>query len=117
MDSNLQNEEIIKNKMIKEYLYVIFAIVILYFLSPIIFNLLLGDADGIDGIGTAFGAALVLKTIQLIIMLIAIIINPIYTMISCRNEIRIIPSKIKQILIYFIIIFPVIFSALIFTIL
>ena len=57
MDFNIQTEEIqmeelIRNKMIREYLYIILAVAFLYFLSPIIFDLFLGDADGIDGIGS-----------------------------------------------------------------
>ena len=118
MDEDLQNNEIkkkrnLKNKIIWEYLYIIFTTLILYLLLPFLANYMIGDNTGIDGIGQALGVAIILRIIKYIITFIFFVINPIRILIIYKNEFKEIIPKIKKVICILVTILPILFSLLI----
>ncbi len=103
------NNKLIK-KIICEYLYIsIIIILFIGFIRPFIFDKLINDNTGIDGIGVALLAGLINNFIDFILALILFIINPIKILITCRTEIKSINSKIKKIICILITILPIIY--------
>lgn len=118
MDTDLKKDEIkknknLKNKIIREYLYIIFTILFLYFLLPFLASYMIGDNTGIDGIGQALGVAILLMIFKYIITFIFFVINPIRILIIYKNEFKEIFPKIKKGICIFVTILPILFSLLI----
>ena len=105
------NNQSIKKKIILEYVYIVLIIIFFYFLSPILFEYIVGDNKGIDGIGQVLGISLLLINIaKYIFIFIYGVINPIRTYILNKDEIKKISSKVNKSIYTFIIFFPIILS-------
>lgn len=118
MEFNLNKDELSKNKKLKkkiinEYLYVIFTILILNILLPFLANYMIGDNIGIDGIGQALGTVFILRILKYIITFIVFVINPIRILFSYKNDFREIFPKIKKVIYIIVTILPILFSLLI----
>ena len=109
MEFNLKKDELSKNKKLKkkiinEYMYVIFTILILNILLPFLADYMIGDNTGIDGIGQALGIVVILRILKYIITFIVFVINPIRILFS---------SKTKKVIYIIVTILPILFSLLI----
>jgi len=118
MDFNLKKDELSKNKKLKkkiinEYLYVIFTILILNILLPFLADYMIGGDTGIDGIGKALGIVFILRILKYIITFIVFVINPIRILFSYKNDFREIFPKIKKVIYIIVTILPILFSLLI----
>lgn len=117
MEINIQKDDTkkrkrLKNKIIWEYLYIIFMISTLYFLLPFLFDYMIGDNAGIDGIGQALGIVIILRILIYILTIIFMVINPIKILITYKNEIKEIFPKIKKVICIITITIPILFSLL-----
>lgn len=117
MEINIQKDEVkkrkrLKNKIILEYLYIILMISTLYFLLPFLFDFMVGDNTGIDGVGQALGIVIILRILTYVLTIIFMVINPIRILVTYKNEIKEIFPKIKKIICIIIIIIPILFSLL-----
>ena len=117
METNVQTEQVkkrkrLKNKIIWEYLYIIFTILTLYFLLPFLYNYMIEDNTGIDGVGQALGALIILRILTYILTFIFMVVNPIKILITYKNEINEIFPKIKKVICIIIITIPILFSLL-----
>lgn len=118
MDTDLKKDEIkknknLKNKIIREYLYIIFTILFLYFLLPFLASYMIGNNTGIDGIGQALGVAILLMIFKYIITFIFFVINPIRILIIYKNEFKVILPKIKKVICILVTILPIFILSLI----
>lgn len=118
MDTDLKKDKIkknknLKNKIIREYLYIIFTILFLYFLLPFLASYMIGDNTGIDGIGQTLGVAIPLMIFKYIITFIFFVINPIRILIIYKNEFKAIFPKIKKVICILVTILPIFISSLI----
>ena len=118
MEFNLKKDELSKNKKLKkkiinEYMYVIFTILILNILLPFLADYMIGDNTGIDGIGQALGIVVILRILKYIITFIVFVINPIRILFSYKNDFREIIPKTKKVIYIIITILPILFSLLI----
>jgi len=104
------NNKNLKKKIFLEYVYIVLIIVFFYFLSPILFEYIVGDNKGIDGIGQILGISLLLNIAKYIFIFIFGVINPIRTYILNKDEIKKISSKASKRIYTFIIFFPIILS-------
>jgi len=117
MEINVQTEQVkkrkrLKNKIIWEYLYIIFTILTLYFLLPFLYIYMIGDNTGIDGVGQALVALIILRILTYILTIIFMVVNPIRILITYKNEIKVIFPKIKKVICILIITIPIFFSLL-----
>ena len=118
MEFNKKKDELSKNKKLKkkiinEYMYVIFTILILNILLPFLADYMIGDNTGIDGIGQALGIVVILIILKYIITFIVFVINPIRIVFSYKNDFREIIPKTKKVIYIIITILPILFSLLI----
>ncbi len=118
MEFNLKKDELSKNKKLKkkiinEYMYVIFTILILNILLPFLADYMIGDNTGIDGIGQALGIVVILRILKYIITFIVFVINPIRILFSYKNDFREIFPKTKKVIYIIVTILPILFSLLI----
>lgn len=118
MEFNLKKDELSKNKkfkkkIINEYMYVIFTILILNILLPFLADYMIGDNTGIDGIGQALGIVVILRILKYIITFIVFVINPIRILFSYKNDFREIFPKTKNVIYIIVTILPILFSLLI----
>lgn len=118
MEFNTKKDELLKNKKLKkkiinEYLYIIFTILILNILLPLLTDYMIGDNTGIDGIGQALGIVGILSIFKYIITFIVFAINPIRILFSYKNDFREIFPKIKKVMYIIVTILPILFSLLI----
>lgn len=118
MEFNLKKDELSKNKKLKkkiinEYMYVIFTILILNILLPFLADYMIGDNTGIDGIGQALGIVVILGILKYIITFIVFVINPIRILFSYKNDFREIFPKTKKVIYIIVTILPILFSLLI----
>lgn len=110
---SFQKNKKLKKKIINEYLYVIFTILILNILLPFLANYMIGDNTGIDGIGQTLGIVVILRILKYIITFIVLVINPIRILFSYKNDFREIFPKIKKVIYIIVTILPILFSLLI----
>ncbi len=104
------NNKNLKKKIFLEYLYIVLIIIIFYILSPILFEYIVGDNKGIDGIGQILGISLLINIAKYIFIFIFGVINPIRTYILNKDNIKKLSSKVNKSLYTFIIFFPIILS-------
>lgn len=113
----LSKKQKLKKKIINEYLYVIFTILILSislpFLADYMMDYMVGDNTGIDGIGQALGIVFILRILTYIITFIVFVINPIRILFSYKNNFREIFPKSKKVVYIIVTILPILFSLLI----
>lgn len=107
------NNKKLTTKIVAEYIYIVLIIVIMVVFLPYLFDYMIGDNRGIDGIGQALAAGLLLNSIKNISIFIFGIINPIRIYKSYKNEIKKITPKIKKCIYIFIIFFPILLAILI----
>ena len=116
---NVKNKDVfssnkkLKKKIINEYVFIFSSILITYILLPFLFDYILGDNTGIDGIGQALGIIIIWRILQYLVTFIFFVINPIRILITCRNELKNIDHKFQKIIRILITVFPILFSLLI----
>lgn len=110
---NPSQPKTLKKKLIYQYLYMLLTIVILEISLPLLFNFMMGDNTGIDGIGQAFVVGAILNILKYIVTIIVFIINPIRILISYKNHSQEIISKTKKAKYIILTILPMLLSLLI----
>ena len=70
---------------------------------------MLGDNRGIDGIGNALAIGFLLSGIELILVLVFFIVNPIRIIISYKSQLQEILSIRKRILYYILVVLPILY--------
>ena len=110
MNEEYKKRRNIKKEIIIEYVLIIATILITTFAYPYLYDFMIGDNTGLDGIGQALGIAIILRLAKYIAMVVFGIINPIRILIVCKNELKEITSKIKKILCIFITLLPIIIA-------
>lgn len=103
----------LKKKLIYQYLYMLLTVVILVISLPLLFNFMMGDNTGIDGIGQAFVVRAILNILKYIVIIIVFIVNPIRILISYKNHSQEILSKAKKVKYIILTILPMLLSLLI----
>ena len=107
------NNKKLTTKIVAEYIYIVLIIVIMVVFLPYLFDYMIGDNRGIDGIGQALAAGLLLNSIKYIFIIIFCVINPIRIYILNKDEIKKLSSKANKRLYTFTIFFPIILASLI----
>ena len=110
---NPSQPKTLKKKLIYQYLYMLLTIVILEISLPLLFNFMMGDNTGIDGIGQAFVVGAILNILKYIVTIIVFIVNPIRILISYKNHSQEILSKAKKVKYIILTILPILLSLLI----
>lgn len=110
---NSPQPKTLKKKLIYQYLYMLLTIVILVISLPLLFNFMMGDNTGIDGIGQAFVVRAILNILKYIVIIIVFIVNPIRILISYKNHSQEILSKAKKVKYIILTILPMLLSLLI----
>ena len=103
----------LKKKLIYQYLYMILTVVILNISLPLLFDFMMVDNTGIDGIGQALVVGAILNILKYIVTIIVFIVNPIRILISYKNYFKEIlpkPQKAKYIILTML---PILISLLI----
>ena len=111
-DVSLKNKKL-KKKIINEYIYIVLIILILYISLPFLFEYMIGDNKGIDGIGQALAIGILLNIVKYIFTFIFCVVNPIRIFILYKNEIKKISSKVKKNIYTITIFFPILLAILI----
>ena len=107
MNEEYKKRRNIKKEIIIEYALIIATILITIFAYPYLYDFMVGDNTGLDGIGQALGVVIILRVAKYIAMLIFGIINPIRILIVDRHEMKELTSIFKKILCIFIILLPI----------
>ena len=91
------NLKALKDSIFFEYAAIIITVIAFILLMPMLFDYMVGDNTGIDGIGNAVAVGFLIKIIRFILVLIFFVINPIRILIKYKAEISKISQKAKRI--------------------
>lgn len=108
MKENVKVKINLKKKIFIEYFYILVSI-IYFFVCPVLADFMLGDNRGIDGIGNALAIGFLLSGIELILVLVFFIVNPIRIIISYKSQLQEILSIRKRILYYILVVLPTLY--------
>ena len=108
MKENVKVKINLKKKIFIEYFYILVSI-IYFFVCPVLADFMLGDNRGIDGIGNALVIGFLLSGIELILVLVFFIVNPIRIIISYKSQLQEILSIRKRILYYILVVLPTLY--------
>ena len=91
------NLKALKDSIFFEHAAIIVTVIAFILLIPMLFDYMVGDNTGIDGIGNAIAVGFLIKIIRFILVLIFFIINPIRILIKHKAEIGKISQKAKRV--------------------